>query len=129
MGTDLSKFIRIVLDGARVADLSPDRSAALQAFAFLQDFAKDKVIYGITTGFGPLAQQRIAQEDTREAQYNLVRSHASGMGAPLPDAAVRATMLARGGAGWRVVARPQPRLRARYSLGATPIRRRNWREK
>lgn len=95
MGTDLSKFIRIVLDGARVADLSPDRSAALQAFAFLQDFAKDKVIYGITTGFGPLAQQRIAQEDTREAQYNLVRSHASGMGAPLPDAAVRATMLAR----------------------------------
>ncbi len=95
MGTDLSSFIRIVLEGGRVADLAPDRSEALRAFAFLQDFAKDKVIYGITTGFGPLAQQRIAQEDTSEAQYNLVRSHASGVGNPLPDPAVRAMLLAR----------------------------------
>ena len=40
--TDLSSFIRIVLEGGRVAELAPDRSEALSAFAFLQDFAKDK---------------------------------------------------------------------------------------
>lgn len=49
--------------------------------------------YGINTGFGSLARQRIAPNDLRVLQRNLVRSHASGVGAPLPTDTVRAMML------------------------------------
>ena len=64
---------------------------------FLQHFASDKVIYGINTGFGPMAQWRVADEHLRELQYNIIRSHATGMGEPLDDVYVRAAMLARVG--------------------------------
>ena len=49
--------------------------------------------YGINTGFGSLARERIADEDLLTLQRNLIRSHASGVGDPLPDPVVRATML------------------------------------
>ncbi|MEN1704404.1 MAG: histidine ammonia-lyase [Planctomycetota bacterium] len=48
--------------------------------------------YGINTGFGSLARERIAPDDLEELQRNLVRSHAAGTGAPLPTDVVRATM-------------------------------------
>ncbi|MBX5435678.1 MAG: histidine ammonia-lyase [Alicyclobacillaceae bacterium] len=51
------------------------------------------VVYGVTTGFGRLADRRIAPEDTGDLQVNLIRSHASGVGAALPVEVVR-TMLA-----------------------------------
>lgn len=50
-------------------------------------------LYGLNTGFGSLARKRIAPEEVREVQRNLVRSHAAGVGAPLPPDLVRATML------------------------------------
>jgi histidine ammonia-lyase len=62
---------------------------------FLLDFAKDKVIYGINTGFGPMAQYKIAPEKIKELQYNLIRSHASGTGQNIPDSYVKAAMLVR----------------------------------
>jgi histidine ammonia-lyase len=49
--------------------------------------------YGINTGFGSLSRQHISAEHLGELQRNLVRSHAAGVGPPLPDEAVRATML------------------------------------
>lgn len=49
--------------------------------------------YGINTGFGSLAQRRIADGDLRDLQRNLVRSHAAGVGAPLPEDVVRGMML------------------------------------
>lgn len=49
--------------------------------------------YGINTGFGALARQRISREQVAELQYNLVRSHACGVGEPLPDAVVRRILL------------------------------------
>ena len=52
-------------------------------FNFLREFAKDKVIYGINTGFGPMAQHRIAYSERLTLQYNLIRSHASGSGKPI----------------------------------------------
>ena len=66
-------------------------------FAFLQRFSSDKVIYGINTGFGPMAQWRVADDHLRELQYNIIRSHATGAGEPLEDNFVRAAMLARVG--------------------------------
>lgn len=62
---------------------------------FLAEFASDKVIYGINTGFGPMAQYRIDDENLRALQYNIIRSHATGAGEPLPEVCVRAAMLAR----------------------------------
>src|SRR5437773_818139 len=57
--------------------------------------ARGDTIYGVNTGFGKLAHVRIKPEQTRELQLNLIRSHASGVGDPLPVDAVRAMMLLR----------------------------------
>src|SRR5688572_10536072 len=47
--------------------------------------------YGVNTGFGSLARTRIAADQLRALQLNLVRSHDAGVGAPLPRRLVRAT--------------------------------------
>ena len=54
-----------------------------------------KVVYGITTGFGEFSKIRISQEDTEDLQKNLIVSHACGVGAHLPQDVVRAVMLLR----------------------------------
>src|SRR5260370_34581776 len=51
--------------------------------------------YGITTGFGTLAEVRIPKPDLQRLQRNLILSHAAGTGAPLPLPEVRALMLLR----------------------------------
>ncbi|WP_025761954.1 HAL/PAL/TAL family ammonia-lyase [Dyadobacter tibetensis] len=66
-----------------------------QSFQFLTDFSKDKIIYGINTGFGPMAQFRIETDKLNSLQYNLIRSHASGMGKPLDEVYARSVMVAR----------------------------------
>jgi histidine ammonia-lyase len=55
--------------------------------------ANGDVIYGVNTGFGKLADRRISPGDLLELQRRLIASHMVGVGAPLDDAAVRATML------------------------------------
>ena len=64
-------------------------------YKFLENFAKNKVIYGINTGFGPMAQWRVADKDLLALQYNIIRSHTAGAGTPLDDIYVRAAMIAR----------------------------------
>src|SRR3982751_3525941 len=64
-------------------------------FDFLRTYSKNKVIYGINTGFGPMAQYKISEEDQYQLQYNLIRSHASGSGNPFTEELSRAAMLAR----------------------------------
>lgn len=66
-----------------------------ESHQFLTEFSKDKIIYGINTGFGPMAQYKISAEDQAQLQYNLVRSHATGQGQKLSDKYVRAIMLCR----------------------------------
>ncbi len=63
--------------------------------AFLTEFSADKVIYGVNTGFGPMAQYRVPDKDRIQLQYNLIRSHASGTGQIMPVKHIRATMIAR----------------------------------
>ncbi|CAN5404298.1 aromatic amino acid ammonia-lyase [soil metagenome] len=64
-------------------------------YDFLKSYSKDKVIYGINTGFGPMAQYKISDHDQRQLQYNLIRSHSSGSGDIFTEDLSRATMLAR----------------------------------
>lgn len=66
-----------------------------KSYSFLKEFSKDKVIYGINTGFGPMAQFRISDKDLNELQYNLVRSHANGAGNKFPNEYVKAIMISR----------------------------------
>lgn len=65
------------------------------SFNFLKSFSENKVIYGVNTGFGPMAQYKIKDSERIQLQYNLIRSHASGTGQPLPPMYVKAAMLAR----------------------------------
>lgn len=65
------------------------------SFNFLKDFSENKTIYGVNTGFGPMAQYKIADTDRIKLQYNLIRSHASGTGNPIQANYVKAAMLAR----------------------------------
>jgi histidine ammonia-lyase len=64
-------------------------------FRFLKSFASNKLIYGINTGFGPMAQYKVNDENLLELQYNLIRSHCSGSGNILPAQLSRALMIAR----------------------------------
>jgi len=62
---------------------------------FLKKFSKNKLIYGINTGFGPMAQYKVSEENITQLQYNLIRSHCSGGGKLLEPILVKALMLAR----------------------------------
>ena len=77
--------------------LDPAARQALTASRALVDraIAGGQTIYGINTGFGKLANVRIAHEQLDQLQVNLIRSHAAGVGAPLPADVVRAVMILR----------------------------------
>ncbi|MEE7569776.1 histidine ammonia-lyase [Citrobacter werkmanii] len=97
--------------------------------------AEGRTAYGINTGFGLLAQTRIATEDLQNLQRSLVLSHAAGVGEALDDAMVRLIMvlkinsLARGFSGIRlsviealialVNAEVYPLIPAKGSVGAS----------
>ena len=83
---------RLVFPGAARA-----RVDAARAFvARLSEAGEDAPnVYGVNTGFGALAETRVPAADIRMLQQNLVRSHAVGVGEPLPDEAVRAMMALR----------------------------------
>jgi len=54
-----------------------------------------EVVYGITTGFGALATTHIGKDEIETLQYNLLRSHATGVGEPIADEIVRGMLLLR----------------------------------
>ncbi|MBO4738484.1 MAG: aromatic amino acid lyase [Bacteroidales bacterium] len=66
-----------------------------KSYQFLEMFSRNKIIYGVNTGFGPMAQYRISDKDLNALQYNIVRSHSSGTGPSLKPIEVKAAMLAR----------------------------------
>jgi histidine ammonia-lyase len=59
------------------------------------EVASGKTMYGINTGFGLLSNVKIEDKDIETLQYNLLRSHACGMGPSLPDTYVRGMLLLR----------------------------------
>jgi histidine ammonia-lyase len=54
---------------------------------------KDKAVYGINTGFGPLCTTMISAEETRILQQNILKSHAVGLGDPIPDEVAKIMMV------------------------------------
>jgi len=97
-GNDLTlEAVREVAAQRRAVLLAPDaREVVDRARAVVDEIvASELVAYGITTGVGKLSDVRIAGDQIRELQVNLVRSHAVGVGEPLPVAETRAMMLLR----------------------------------
>ena len=91
----LEQIYHIVFDGQQLELPSEQMIHVDECYRFLKSFVKDKVIYGINTGFGPMAQWRVSDEHLKELQYNIIRSHATGAGEPLTDIEVKSAMLAR----------------------------------
>jgi histidine ammonia-lyase len=86
-----------IADGGATAALAPAAARAVDAARAVVDrhAAGDAAVYGVNTGFGSLAEVKIARGDLGALQRNLLRSHAAGVGEPLPVRTVRAMMALR----------------------------------
>ncbi len=95
MYLDLQDIYGILYSDKRIELPDGDMAQVTACHEFLEKFKQDKVIYGINTGFGPMAQYRVGDGDLVALQYNIVRSHSCGAGEPMPLLAVRAAMVSR----------------------------------
>ena len=92
--TDVVRVARA--GGFRVAIDAAARRGLLESRRLVDAaIASGQTIYGINTGFGKLANVRVGADQLEQLQANLIRSHAAGVGTPLPAAVVRAVMLLR----------------------------------
>ena len=89
-----------VARGRRAVELEAGAADRMRASrAVIERLVADgATVYGVTTGFGDLADTRVDPAQTSALQRNLVRSHAAGVGDPLPDDVVRAMLLLRANA-------------------------------
>jgi histidine ammonia-lyase len=92
----LAQLVAIADHGAEVG-LSADAAARVERSRAVVErkAAGDAAVYGINTGFGALAETAIPREALGLLQLNLLRSHAAGVGEPLPPRSVRAAMALR----------------------------------
>ncbi len=89
--------LEAIARGNASVDLTPAAWEKLRKARALVDViaSGDKPAYGINTGFGTLAEVRIAKGDLKQLQRNLILSHAAGVGEPLPKTEARALMTLR----------------------------------
>jgi histidine ammonia-lyase len=91
----IKDFTSIIFNNNKVTVSDLVIKRVQESFDFLKEFSGNKIIYGVNTGFGPMAQYRIKDEDRLQLQYNLIRSHSSGTGKPISPINVKAIILAR----------------------------------
>lgn len=91
----LEDYFNILFKGEKLAVADDAISSVEESFTFLKKFSVDKVIYGVNTGLGPMAQYRIEDGEQLKLQYNLIRSHAAGTGHAMPPIFVKAAMISR----------------------------------
>jgi histidine ammonia-lyase len=85
-----------VAEGAPVSFPDPARGRVEAGRAVIEDaVASGATIYGVTTGFGSLADVRIEPDKAAELQHGIVRSHATAVGPPLSREEARAMLLLR----------------------------------
>jgi histidine ammonia-lyase len=85
----LGDAIEVRLGGAAREAMRTSRAVVERAVS------EGRVVYGLTTGFGALAEVVVPRDRITELQENLIRSHAAGVGEALPEAEVRAIMVLR----------------------------------
>lgn len=91
----INDFQRVLFENEQLHVHQDVLETVQKSYDFLKQFSANKIIYGVNTGFGPMAQYRIKDSECQQLQYNLIRSHASGTGNPIPPLYVKAAMLAR----------------------------------
>lgn len=92
----IEEVLRVAVAGeaASLADEAAARMAPARAVVE-RAFAENRIVYGVTTGFGALASTHVGHDAALAMQVNLVRSHAAGVGPPLSSDVVRAMLLLR----------------------------------
>ena len=121
----LEQLMAIHADTVSLQLLDASRAAIRASQRVVQNAADgDAPVYGVNTGFGKLANQRISKSQLATLQLNLIRSHCVGVGEPLQPAvmrlmlALKAASLARGYSGVREVVIDT--LIAVYNAGLVP---------
>ncbi|MDO5715603.1 MAG: histidine ammonia-lyase [Tissierellia bacterium] len=97
-GNDLTldQLIEVARHGAKASIDPKSVEAVNKSRKFVEEIVEEqRVVYGVTTGFGSLCNVSISKEDNSKLQENLIRTHASGYGNPMEEDAVRATILIR----------------------------------
>ena len=92
----LAEIVAVAVDGGTVSIArTPIHAWSLRAVWSKACLRRGETAYGINTGFGKLSDVRIGPDQLEALQRNLVRSHACGLGEPLPEDEVRAMLLLR----------------------------------
>ena len=92
----IQKVIDVAINHAEIA-IHPNAIKNVRASqTFIHQQVKEgKIVYGVTTGFGPNADKRIRTKDAETLQHNLIISHATGVGQPFSETIVRAIVTIR----------------------------------
>lgn len=94
-----SEVHRVLFDKEKVKASEGSMKKVEESRKAVEDIVKnEKVVYGITTGFGKFSDVFIDKEHVEKLQLNLIRSHACGVGEPFPEVVSRAMILLRANA-------------------------------
>ncbi|MCX7743545.1 MAG: histidine ammonia-lyase [Flavobacteriales bacterium] len=90
----LKEWQQVLIPGATIILSDLSKEAILRGRTYLDEklSSHNEPIYGINTGFGALYNTRIEAKDLQKLQENLVRSHACGMGEPVPEEVIKLMM-------------------------------------
>lgn len=92
----LEDFIRIARGGDEIEIAEAAMKRVEKSRALVDRLVgEEKVVYGITTGFGKFSDVVISQDQTKELQKNLIISHSCGVGNPLKEEVSRGVMVLR----------------------------------
>ncbi|SDI03602.1 histidine ammonia-lyase [Alteribacillus bidgolensis] len=91
-----SEIRKVLFEGETVIASDKSMDDVKRSRKAVEDIVeKERVIYGITTGFGKFSDVLIQKEDVKKLQKNLIYSHACGVGDPFPEIVSRAMLLLR----------------------------------
>ena len=89
--------VMAILDNPKKAKLNKEaKDKILKSQKNVQKIVEsDRTVYGINTGFGPLCDVKISEEETAKLQHNLIISHAVGVGKPISKNLSRVMMISK----------------------------------
>lgn len=92
----IEEVVQVSREGRKVELSANSERAMRRSHDFLLgEIKKGKTLYGVNTGFGLLSDVKVDPKDLETLQYRLLRSHACGVGDPMPDEVVRGMLLLR----------------------------------
>jgi len=95
----LEQVVAVARHGAKATLHPAAKKKVLRSRQYVDHLIEEnQTVYGITTGFGMFSDVLISKEDAKKLQRNLIMSHATGVGEPLPEEVVRAILLLRANA-------------------------------